>query len=209
MKNPNLEKIDFAKLHKDQYSATRRVKEVSAAKACFLSLEGKGDPACEAFQKAIEKMYSLAYTIKFSLLMSGQLDFAVSKLECLWFLENPDNIPREQWPWELLIRIPEEVKTPDLKAAGKTIMERKGIDTSAVKRKMWKEGRAIQMMHIGPYEKVGDSYKLLDLYAREKGLKAVCPGHEIYISDPRRVAPEKIKTIARLPVQVQDSLPLM
>ena len=203
MKNPNLVKIDFAKLHKDLYSATRQVKEVNAGKACFLSLEGSGDPAGEAFQKAIEKMYSLAYTIKFSLLMSGQLNFAVSKLECLWLMEDPENIPRDQWPWELLIRIPEEVKTQDMKTAGKTILERKGIDTSAVKRKIWKEGRAIQMMHIGPYERVGDSYKLLDRYAQEKGLKAVCPGHEIYISDPRRVAPEKIKTIVRLPVQVQ------
>ena len=146
-------------------------------------------------------MYSLDYTIKFSLLMSGQLDFAVSKLECLWSMEDPETTPREQWPWELLIRIPEDVKTQDLKTAGKTILERKGIDAAAVKRKVWKEGRAIQMLHVGPYERIGDSYKLLDRYAREKGLKAVCPGHEIYISDPRRTAPEKIKTIVRLLVQ--------
>jgi len=115
-------------------------------------------------------------------------------------MPNPDAIPRSEWPWQLLIRIPNAVTAADIKKAGRQILEKKQIDTSRVMRWTWKEGRCLQLMHIGPYNEVGRSYQRLDDYAREKGLTAACPAHEIYISDPRRVAPAKLKTIVRLSV---------
>ena len=200
MKTQKPEKIDFGKIHKDLYSATSKVKELAVGKATFLTVEGKGEPGGPAFQEAIQKLNTVAYTTKFMLKYEGKLDFAVSRLECLWRIENPDTLPRSEWKWQLLIRIPDAVTSSDLKKAAAEIRRKRELDVAGVVRLVWKEGRCLQMMHVGPYDEVGKSYKLLEDYARAKGLTAVCPAHEIYISDPRRVAPAKLKTIIRLPV---------
>lgn len=201
MVRSTLEKIEFAKTHKDLYTATGKIKEVNAASAVFLSVSGKGEPGGEVFQAAIQHLYSLTYTTKFMLKNAGKLDFAVSRLECLWHGQDYENTPKSEWCWQLLIRIPAAVKAADLKKAGKIIMQRHAMDVSDVLRWSWKEGRAIQIMHVGPYDQVGATYKKLDEYAREKGKSTSCPGHEIYISDPRRVPAAKLKTIVRLPVR--------
>jgi len=205
MKTQKPEKIDFGKIHKDLYSATSKVKELAVGKATFLTVEGKGEPGGPAFQEAIQKLYTVAYTTKFMLKYEGKLDFAVSRLECLWRIENPDTLPPSEWRWQLLIRIPDAVKSSDIKNAAAEIRRKKELDVAGVVRLAWKEGRCLQIMHVGPYDEVGRSYKLLEDYARAKGLTAVCPAHEIYISDPRRVAPAKLKTIIRLPVCSQTT----
>jgi hypothetical protein len=204
MKSPELEKIEFAKTHKDLYSATSKIKEVDAERATFLSIEGQGEPGGAAFQSAIERMYSMAYTTKFSLKKAGKLDFGVSRLECLWHGDDFEHTPRSQWRWQLLIRIPNAVTEKDLKLARAEIREKRGIDASAVKRWTWAEGRCIQVLHVGPYDKLGRTYSGLDEFARASGLATACPGHEIYISDPRRVPPAKLKTIVRLPISGQS-----
>ena len=201
MKTATLEKIEFAKTHKDLYTATLKIKEVNAEKAVFLSFEGQGEPGGPAFESAIQQMYSLAYTAKFMVKNAGRLDFGISRLECLWHGNDFENTPKSGWRWQLLIRIPEALTEKELAQARAEIMKKRGLDTSAVKRRSWAEGRCLQVMHIGPYGKVGRSYKALDDFARAHGLTATCPAHEIYISDPRRVAPAKIKTIVRLPVR--------
>ena len=195
-----MKKIEFAKELKDLYSATSQIEEVTAERGVFLGVDGQGEPGGEAFQIAFEQLYPLAYTLRFSLKTAGALDFTVSKPECLWFVDDPKNTPLSDWGWRLLIRIPEEVTNAQLKDARKTIREKKDLDTSAVKRRSWREGRALQVLHVGPYEKLEETYKRLCAHAQELGYKIKQPGHEIYLSDPRRTAPEKIKTIVRLPV---------
>jgi hypothetical protein len=202
MKNPKLEKIDFSKLHKDLYSAARaKIKEVDAGKATFLSFQGQGEPGGSAFESAIQQMYSLSYATKFMLKNAGILDFGVGRLECLWHGDDFEHTPRSEWRWQLLIRIPETVVEKHLIQARAEILKKKGLDTAGVKRWTWKEGRCIQTMHVGPYDEVGKTYASLDGFARAHGMKTQCPGHEIYISDPRRVVPAKLKTIVRLPVK--------
>ncbi|NWG14781.1 MAG: GyrI-like domain-containing protein [Acidobacteria bacterium] len=200
MKKAALEKIDFSKTDRDLYTATPKAKEVTAGKATFLSFEGKGEPGGKAFEDAIQQLYSLAYTAKFMLRHNGKLDFAVGKLECLWHTENIEQTPRSEWCWQMLVRIPDTVTAADLKKARDEVRRKRGLDTSGVKRWTWKEGRCVQMMHVGPYDQVGRSYSQLDEYARERGLVASCPAHEIYISNPQRVEPARLKTIIRLPV---------
>ena len=100
---PQVRKDRYSKTHKDLYTATTKIKEVKADKAIFLAFSGKGEPGGPEFQEGIQKLYSLAYTTKFMLQFSGKLDFGVSKLECLWHIEDPDNLPRSEWKWELLI----------------------------------------------------------------------------------------------------------
>ena len=199
MRRPKVAKIDFSRTHKDLYSATSTIKEVAADRATFLSIEGVGEPGGTAFQESIGKLFAMAYTTKFTLLNAGKLDFAVARLECLWPVD-PAKLPKSQWPWQLLIRIPDAVKERDLAAVRKEILRKKGLDTSAVKRWTWKEGRCLQVMHVGPYDAVGGTYQRLGKHAEERGLVAQGPGHEIYISDPSRVPPERLKTIIRMPV---------
>jgi hypothetical protein len=199
MKAPQLEKMDFAKIYKDLYSATAKIKEVMAGKAAFLSVKGVGAPGGEEFQKCIGMLYGLVYTAKFGLKFAGKMDFGISKLECLW-PEDPAKLPREKWPWQLLIRIPDELTAADLKPFRKELLDKKGLDTSAVERWTWKEGRCIQVMHVGPYDEVGSTFCQLGDFAESQGLEVTCPGHEIYISDPRRVPAAKLKTIIRMPV---------
>jgi len=204
MKKQEFQKIDFAKTHKDLYTASSKVKEVVAGKATFLSVRGKGEPGGLAFRQAIEKIYGLAYTAKFMLKSQGKLDFSVGRLECLWHMPDAERTPRSEWTWQLLVRIPGAVSAGDLKKAAAAVRGRRQLDTSAVERVAWNEGRSVQLMHVGPYDKVGESYRLLDAYASANGLRAACPAHEIYISDPRRVAPEKLKTIVRLPLTAES-----
>jgi len=201
MISSKLGKIDFAKIHKDLYTATGKIKEVSTDAATFLSVSGQGEPGGPVFQAAIQHLFSLAYTTKFMLKKAGKLDFAVGRLECLWHGQDLERTPKCEWLWQLLIRIPDAVRATDLKEARKEILQKRQMDTADVKRWAWKEGRCVQMMHVGPYDKVGETYKQLDEFARTQGLATACPGHEIYISDPRRVPPEKLKTIVRLPVR--------
>lgn len=201
MKNLKLEKIDFTRTHRDLYTATSKIKEVLAAKATFMSIEGRGEPGSSAFQSAIQQMFSLAYTTKFMLKNDGKLDFGVARLECLWTDMDVDRKPRSEWRWQLLIRIPGAATEAHLKKAREEVRKQRDLDTSAVKRLNWAEGRCLQVMHVGPYDVVGKVYKALDEFAGARGLATAGPGHEIYISDPRRVAPAKLKTIIRLPVR--------
>lgn len=201
MKAKTESKIDFSKTRKDLYSATTKIKEVNPGAGMFLSVSGKGAPGGEVFQSAIEKLYTLAYTLKFGVAKPKGLDFKVCCLECLYFVEDPAQASMDEWKWQLMLRIPEELKEQDLEEARKAVLERKNLDTSAVKRVEHKEGRCLQTLHIGPYDQVGSTYDLLVKHASESGWAPVSSAcHEIYISDPRRVAPEKLKTIVRLPV---------
>ncbi len=138
--------------------------------------------------------------MKFELKAEGVTDFKVPKLECLWDVEGPETTPQDQWQWRLLIRIPEAATGAHVRHAKKTVAQRKGIDVSAVSRRSWKEGKALQVMHVGPYEEIGHAYKMVSGEAERLGYRVRGPGHDVYISDPGRVSPDKLKTIVRLPI---------
>jgi hypothetical protein len=192
--------FDYAKSLKDLYTATGKVKEVLAGKGVFLAVEGKGAPGGSAFQEAIGCLYTTAYVLKFALRYEGTIDFKIPKLECL-YLSDPRKTKMSQWRWRLLLRLPDAASAKDVTATKKLILAKKGLDVSAVKRTAWNEGRAVQVMHVGPYDQVGPIHQELHEYAKDHGLKVAGPAHEIYISDPRATAPERLKTIVRLAVK--------
>ena len=100
-------------------------------------------------------------------------------------MQNPETLPRSEWTWQLLIRIPDAVTATDLKRAGKELLEKKQIDTSRVTRWTWKEGQCVQLMHVGPYDEVGRSYQQLDDYAGGKGLRDRMSGaRDLYQRSP-------------------------
>jgi len=199
MKANTEKKIDFSKTRKDLYSATQKIKEVNPGRGIFLSVIEKGAPGGPAFQSAIEKLYTVAYTLKFGVAKPKDLDFKVCCLECLY--EDPGTTPKDEWEWQLVIRIPDQLSEDDLRQARESILKRKELDTSAVKRIEFEEGCCLQTLHIGPYDQVGVTYNVLLKQAEGQGLAPSGRAHEIYISDPRRVPPEKLKTIVRLPVR--------
>jgi hypothetical protein len=195
-----LAKIDFKKQHPELYKAGKGVTDVRVARAVYLAVDCVGEPGGEAFQAAVGKIYALAYTTKFAMKGAGMIDFGVAPLECI-YLEDPMAAPKSEWKWRLMLRIPAEVTAADLKTVRQALMEKKALDTSDVKRVPWTEGRALQTMHVGPYDKVSDAYARLMQEAKARGYSCSGPGHEVYLSDPRRVAPEKLKTIVRFGVK--------
>jgi hypothetical protein len=195
-----VETVDFKARYPELYRASAKVTEVKAAQGTFLAFDGVGAPGGEAFQQGIDLLFTLAYTAKFAFKRAGAGDFAISALECLYFHEAPDT-PKDEWRWRLLVRIPDEVKAGALAEVRRAIKEKKGVDTRAVKRVTWAEGRALQVLHVGPYDQVGDAFKQIGIEAAARTLMCRGIAHEIYLNDPRRIAPEKLRTIVRLPMR--------
>ncbi|HPM75835.1 MAG TPA: GyrI-like domain-containing protein [bacterium] len=194
-------KYDFKQSHKDLYKARAgKIVEVTGDAGVYLAVDGKGEPGGAAFSLAIQKIYSVAFTAKFALKAQGVVDFVVNPLETLWLVDDPQSTPLAEWGWTLLVRIPETVTSAHLTAIKKEINRKNGLDTAEVKRRKWKEGRAMQTLHVGPYDKLGESYAKIAAHAQERGWTPQGPAHEVYLSDPRRTKPENLKTIVRLPI---------
>ncbi len=193
--------IDFARTHKDLYTANAKMKEVKVEGATYLAADGEGPPGGGRFQTAIQALYGTVYTAKYALKFAGREDYKVGRLECIYLIDDPARTPKEKWKWRLMLRVPDSVTAEDVARARRTLKEKKGLDTSGVRRLTWAEGTAVQTLHVGPYERLGQTYARLEEAARAAGLDPVGPGHEIYLSDPRRVRPEGLKTIVRLRVK--------
>ena len=200
------EKIDLFKLHKDEYISPKNPQLVEVKPAKYLAITGQGAPGGDEFSSKIGALYGVAYTIKMTRKFAGLEDYKVCKLECQYWLDGDSydfsNTPQEQWNWKFLIRTPEFVNEADLENAAKKLLEKgKAPEVKQVKLETISEGTCVQALHVGPYDKEGESLtKMMDL-ASEHGMEFHGMHHEIYISDPCRVAPEKLKTILRMPVR--------
>lgn len=201
------EKIDLYKLHKADYETPKKPILLEIQPALYLAIDGLGEPGGEAFQAKIGALYSVAYTIKMTRKFEGKGDYTVCKLEGQWWAEGNhggdfSRIPKEKWCWKLLIRTPDFIKPKDLKRATETL-EKKGKDPEFknVALETLGEGKCVQMLHVGPYEREGETIAVMMKFAEAQGLEPHGLHHEIYLSDPRRVPPERLKTILRHPVR--------
>ena len=200
-----MDKIDFKKTMKALYRATSKVERVKPGEGTFLAVDGRGAPGGEAFEMAIQNLYPVTYTVKFDLKKAGTIDFVVPPLEALWY-DNPNEVPdMSQWRWRTMIRVPELISSDHIGEAQASILDKKGTDTSDVQLVKWAEGDCLQVLHVGPYDQVGAIYEQLQTKALAENMALQAPGHEIYLSDPRRTAPEKLKTIVRMPI-AEESL---
>ncbi len=197
-------KIDICKLYKEEYSAYRKPTLVNANLGLYLTIEGQGAPGSEAFTDRIGALYGVAYTVKRTRKSLGEQDYTIGKLEGQFWCEGEQcmaTAPKEVWLWKLLIRTPDFVSQKDLDEAAAVLRKRgKGEYAGLVKLERLSEGDCVQMLHVGPYDKEPETISLMKAFAESKELALSGRHHEIYISDPRRVAPEKLKTILRLPV---------
>jgi hypothetical protein len=198
------EKLDLYRDNKNEYAATPKPAVVEIGPAVYLSISGRGAPGGSAFSDAIGALYGVAFTIKMTRKFAGKRDYAVSKLEALWpNLNWNDPAPdREQWAWRLMIRTPKFVTEKDVSQAIETLLKRgKGAGVERVGLLSLREGVCVQALHVGPYDNEGKTVAAMRVFAEKQGLRLSDTHHEIYLSDPRRVAPAKLKTILREPVR--------
>jgi hypothetical protein len=195
-------RLDLYKLHKAEYVTPKKPVLIKTRPAKYLAIAGQGAPGGERFTACIGALYGAAFTIKMTRKFAGKQDYAICKLEGLWFFEGDlAKIPKDQWRWKLMLRTPDFITPKHLKAAVATLLIRgKAREVEEVKIETIDEGQCVQMLHVGPYEKEFETIALMRSFAETKGLALHSPHHEIYLSDPRRVPPERLKTILREPV---------
>jgi hypothetical protein len=197
-------KLDLYRKHRAEYAARRAAAFVKVGPARYLAIAGRGAPGGSAFDRAIGALYAVAFTVKMAKKFAGR-DYAVTKLEGLWWGERRgwwliDEPPRV-WRWKLMIRVPTFVTERDRRAALRMLAER-GKDplVRQVRLETLREGRCVQILHVGPYDKEHASLELMQSLAGAANVRYHGRHHEIYLSDPRRVAPRRLRTILRHPV---------
>ena len=168
-------------------------------------VDGKGDPnTSPEFQRAMELLYSTAYTIKFTRKKAGLGDFAVMPTEGLWWAKNLKAFvsgDKSKWLWTMMIMMPDDVTAAEFKRATKSVTEKKGFKTELLRLETLSEGNCVQYLHVGPYSEEGPGIKEMhEVFMPANKLKPNGKHHEIYLGDPRKSDPKKLKTIIRQPV---------
>lgn len=201
-----MEKLDLAKAYKTYYTAPTKPQVVEFEPISYVTIVGKGDPNGTTFANATEALYTVAYGVK-GHCKKAEKDFTVPKLEGQWWVDgNPRTaleVPREEWHWKLLIRMPVFV-TAELveEARSGALAKKKELKIIAdVEYETLHEGLCVQMLHVGPYATEPETLAQMEHFISQEQLGYRGLHHEIYLSDPRKIDPAKMKTILRYPVQ--------
>ena len=206
--------FDFKKEFKEFYLPKRRPEIVTVPAMNYVAVEGAGDPNEEggAYQRAIGVLYAVAYTLKMSARtgrrIEGAFEYVVPPLEGFWRQKGGGSIDygdKDGFLWTSAIRLPDLIAPADLAWAVETASRKKGLDCSAARFLTVEEGLCVQMMHVGPYDDEPESVAAMDAFIRERGyagdLSEARRHHEIYLSDARKVPPEKRRTVIRHPIK--------
>lgn len=207
--------FDFKKEYKDLYLPNTKPAIIEVPEMLFIMVDGQGDPnTSEDYRSAVEVLYGLSYSIKMSKKSGtqpeGYFDYVVPPLEGLWSLADENYTggvieDKNQFIWTSMIRQPDFV-TPEVFEAAKMALAKKkpDLDTSIARLEKFTEGLCAQVMHIGPFDDEPATILQLSQFVKESGYREDMSGnrrhHEIYISDPRKTEPEKLKTVIRHPI---------
>lgn len=200
-------KVDFKKELKSLYKASpKSAVVVDVPKMNFLIIDGKGDPnTAKEYKDAVEALYAVSYTLKFMVKKEKTVDYVVLPLEGLWWVDDMTQFSMEnkdEWKWNSMIMQPEYVTEDMISRALEQVKKKKNPPAlSKMRFESFHEGLSAQIMHIGPYSAERPTIEKLHNFIRENGHGLRGKHHEIYLSDPRRSAPEKIKTIIRQPIK--------
>lgn len=206
--------FDFKKEMKELYIPKNKPEIITAPKANYIAVRGSGDPNEEdgAYKEAIGVLYAVAYTLKMSYKTDYKIDgfyeYVVPPLEGFWWQDNTEGIDysaKAGFHWISVIRLPDFVVEKDFEWAKETAAKKKKLDCSSAEFLTVDEGVCVQIMHIGTYDDEPKTIAIMDKFIEENGYKNDMNGtrlhHEIYLSDPRKTAPEKWKTVIRHPVK--------
>ncbi len=206
--------FDYKKEYKEFYMPKNKPSILTIPKMNYLAVRGKGNPNEEnsEYKKSIELLYGIAFTIKMSYKGSHKIDgyfeYVVPPLEGFWWQENSKEIDytkKDDFNFISVIRLPDFVTKKEFDWAIEEATKKKNKDYSKVEFLTYDEGLCVQCMHIGPYDNEPATKKLMDEFATNNGYKIDITKerlhHEIYLSDPRRCNPEKLKTVLRHPIK--------
>ena len=206
--------FDFKKEYKEFYMPKGKPEIVTVPKMNYIAVRGKGNPNEEdgEYKKSIELLYGIAYTIKMSKKgdhkIEGYFDYVVPPLEGFWWQENVDGIDyghKENFQWISVIRLPDFVTKADFDWAIEEATRKKKMDFSKVEFLTLEEGLCVQCMHSGSYDDEPATVAAMDKFIADNGyendISDTRRHHEIYLSDARKVAPEKLKTVIRHPIK--------
>lgn len=206
--------FDYKKEYKEFYMPKKQPGIVEVPPMNYIAVRGKGNPNEEGseYKESIGLLYAIAFTIKMSKMGSRQIegyfDYVVPPLEGFWWQDNIKGIDytrKEDFHFISVIRLPDFVTKEDFEWAKEEATRKKKVDFSKVEFLAYDEGLCVQCMHIGPYDNEPETVKLMHDYMESQGYELDITSqrlhHEIYLSDARRVAPERLKTVVRHPVK--------
>ena len=210
--------FDFKKEYKEFYMPKSKPEIVTVPKANYIAVRGKGDPNDEggAYQQAVGILYAVAYTLKMSYKanyrIEGFFDYVVPPLEGFWWQDGVDGIDysdKSTFNWVSVIRLPDFVTQKDFDWATGEAEKKKHLDCSKADFLTIDEGLCVQIMHIGPFDDEPATVSMMNAYLLENGYENDFSGsrlhHEIYLSNARKVAPEKWKTVIRHPIKRKEA----
>ena len=202
-----MEKVDFKKKLKHLYKpTTRKVEIVEVPPMNFLMVDGIGDPnTSQSFSDAIEALFPLAYTLKFMIKKGDTgIDYGVLPLEALWWADDMSAFTagnKDTWKWTLMNMQPELITREMIKEAMTEVERKKNpVSLPLIRFESFEEGKVAQTLHIGPFSEEGPTIERIHLFIEDEGSQRTGKHHEIYLSDIRRAAPEKWKTVVRQPM---------
>lgn len=206
--------FDFKKAFKEFYLPKGKPEIVTVPKMNYIAVEGRGDPNREdgAYQRALAVLYALAYTLKMSYKsdyrIEGFFEYVVPPLEGFWRQEGKEGFDygdKDSFLWTSVIRLPDFVTPADFAWAVETASRKKKLDCSAARFLTVEEGLCVQIMHLGSFDSEPESVAKMDAFIQEQGyvndLSETRRHHEIYLTDARKVPPEKWKTVIRHPIK--------
>jgi hypothetical protein len=202
--------LDFKKDQKELYQPKAVPSIVKVPKMTFLAVSGKGDPNGEVFAAAVELLYSLSYSIKMN--NKAVLEYVIPPLEGIWWAGVCGVADKSQFEWRIMLRQPDFVTKAVLESAKNAISKKKKhLDVSQAQLENFSEGLCVQVLHTGPYDTEDATIDTMEQFANQAGYvfdiaddstkKLSRRHHEIYLTNPGRVTPEKIKTLIRYPVR--------
>ena len=203
-----MEKTDFKKALKQLYAPSARdFTVVNVPEMQFLMIDGHGNPnTAKKYKEAVEALFGVAYKIKFASKQKLEKDYTVPPLEGLWWADDMDtftvNQDKDAWDWTMMIMQPEWI-TPELfENAVADVQKKTGLTgLEAIRMERYTEGLSVQILHIGSYDDEAPVlHKMHHQYIPDNGYTMNGKHHEVYLSDPRRVSPDKLKTVLRQPV---------
>ena len=200
-----MKKVDYKKKLKDLYGpSSKKIVIVEVPPMNYFMVDGEGGPAAESYQQAIEALYGLSFTVKFDVKKGVGLDYTVMPLEGLWWAKDITAFSadrKDEWQWKMMIMQPDHVTAKHVNAATKQLREKKNpLALDKIRFDSYHEGFSVQILHIGPYDDEGPTIAQMHKFIDENGYQLHMKHHEIYLSDPRRSKPEKLKTVLRQPI---------
>lgn len=200
-------KVDLKRELKDLYAPPKgKFVIIDVPAMQYLMVDGQGDPnVAPAYRDAVEWLYSVSYPLKFMSKKELGRDYAVMPLEGLWWADDMETFAsrqKDKWSWTMMILQPDWIMPEMVGEAVKKAKAKRGAPPDSLRLETLDEGLCVQTMHVGSYDEEGPVLaKLHGEFLPENGLKETGHHHEIYIGDPRKAAPEKLKTVLRQPVR--------